>query len=114
MSERMIGLLAVAAACISSGFAGVWFEKILKESHTSLWIRNIQLSVFGAAFAWIMMRYYDGAIIDQRGFFAGYSLLTWIITANQAFGGLVVAVVVKYADNIIKGGSPLCHSLPVR
>lgn len=38
-----VGLVAVLVACCSSGFAGVYFEKILKESKQSVWIRNIQL-----------------------------------------------------------------------
>lgn len=42
-SDKVVGLLAVLAACFSSGFSGVYFEKILKGSVTSLWMRNVQL-----------------------------------------------------------------------
>lgn len=42
-SDSLMGLLAVLAACFSSGFAGVFFEKILKGSEVSLWMRNLQL-----------------------------------------------------------------------
>lgn len=42
-SSQLMGLLAVLVACFSSGFAGVYFEKILKESKQSVWVRNIQL-----------------------------------------------------------------------
>ena len=42
-SDRLLGFLAVIAACFSSGFAGVYFEKILKGTPVSLWMRNIQL-----------------------------------------------------------------------
>lgn len=41
--SQFMGLLAVLVACFSSGFAGVYFEKILKESKQSVWVRNIQL-----------------------------------------------------------------------
>uniref|UniRef100_A0A2K6KZV1 Solute carrier family 35 member A3 n=1 Tax=Rhinopithecus bieti TaxID=61621 RepID=A0A2K6KZV1_RHIBE len=61
--SQFVGLMAVLTACFSSGFAGVYFEKILKETKQSVWIRNIQL----------------------------------------ALGGLVIAAVIKYADNILKG-----------
>lgn len=44
-AERMIGLAAVLAACLSSGFSGVYFEKILKGTNTSLWMRNLQLGI---------------------------------------------------------------------
>ena len=44
----------------------------------------------------------DGAEIAQRGFFQGYSPLVVGVIALEAGGGLVVAVVIKYADNILK------------
>lgn len=42
-SSTFAGLIAVLMACVSSGFAGVYFEKILKETKQSIWVRNIQL-----------------------------------------------------------------------
>ena len=39
----MAGLLAVGCASITSGVAGVYTEKILKGTDTSMWIRNVQL-----------------------------------------------------------------------
>ncbi|CAO4368073.1 unnamed protein product [Caenorhabditis nigoni] len=102
-SDNIMGLAAVLAACFSSGFAGVYFEKILKTSKVSLWIRNIQLaffSVFGALFVcWL----YDWEAISDDGFLRGYNGIIWIVVLLQAYGGLVIALVVKYADNILKG-----------
>lgn len=42
-----LGFFTVLCGCITSGFAGVYFEKILKSSNTGLWVRNIQLSSIG-------------------------------------------------------------------
>lgn len=101
--SQIVGLAAVLVSCISSGFAGVYFEKILKGSKGSIWLRNIQLGGFGVIFGLIGMAFNDGAEVSSRGFFFGYDYLVWFIIVFQAFGGLLVAVVVKYADNIMKG-----------
>ena len=41
--QRLVGLIAVLCATCTSGFSGVYFERILKGSSTTLWIRNIQM-----------------------------------------------------------------------
>lgn len=41
--------------------------------------------------------------IHEKGFLFGYTFLTWSVVLLQAGGGLLCAVVVKYADNILKG-----------
>jgi UDP-sugar transporter A1/2/3 len=46
---------------------------------------------------------YDGIRIRSNGFFFGYDFFVWYLVILQAGGGLVVAMVVKYADNILKG-----------
>ncbi|VDN95347.1 unnamed protein product [Brugia pahangi] len=102
-SERMVGLLAVIAACFSSGFAGVYFEKVLKGSSVSLWMRNLQLAFFSLFGGFLMVWFYDSKQINEYGFFQGYNSIIWIVVLLQAYGGLVVALVVKYADNILKG-----------
>lgn len=99
----LIGLIAVITSCISSGFAGCYFEKILKTSDTSMWVRNIQLGISGSFFSLVGMLAYDMQSIREGGLLQGYDWLTWVVVANQALGGLLVAIVVKYADNILKG-----------
>jgi solute carrier family 35 (UDP-sugar transporter), member A1/2/3 len=37
------------------------------------------------------------------GFLHGYDEYVWSVIILQAAGGLIVAVVVKYADNVLKG-----------
>lgn len=110
------GLLSVFAACILSGIAGVYFEKIVKtttktekvlynaDPNIQLWIRNIQLSLFSVLLGCVfVLTLQDGKAILENGFFQNYSVLTWVVILIQAGGGLIVALVVKYADNILKG-----------
>ncbi|KAH6589356.1 hypothetical protein BASA50_010101 [Batrachochytrium salamandrivorans] len=103
-TDRFLGLVAVTIACLLSGLAGVWFEKVLKGTKASLFLRNVQLSLFsvisGVIFGVILV---DGAAVAEKGFFQGYNVWVWAAILCQAVGGLIVAVVVKYADNILKG-----------
>lgn len=83
--------------------SGVYFEKTLKGTHTPLWARNFQLATFGVIIGTVGMYINDGDKIKEKGILFGYHKLVWAIIAMQAFGGLLVGVVVKYADNILKG-----------
>jgi solute carrier family 35 (UDP-sugar transporter), member A1/2/3 len=44
----------------------------------------------------------DGNKIIQDGFFQGYTIYTWYSILFMSAGGLLVAVVVKFADSILK------------
>lgn len=102
--NRLIGLLSVVACCMSSGFSGVYFERLIKfNANQSLWIRNFQLATFCLIISVIAMLYQDYEKIQALGVLQGYSSLTWLVVFLQAFGGLVVAAVVKHADNVLKG-----------
>uniref|UniRef100_A0A8C6B5W3 Solute carrier family 35 member A3 n=1 Tax=Monodon monoceros TaxID=40151 RepID=A0A8C6B5W3_MONMO len=81
--SQFVGLMAVLTACFSSGFAGVYFEKILKETKQSVWIRNIQLGFFGSIFGLMGVYVYDGELVSKNGFFQGYNWLTWIVVVLQ-------------------------------
>jgi len=97
-----VGLTAVLSACVTSGLAGVYLEKILKQTDASIWLRNIQLGSIGALVALAGCFMQDGAAIREAGFMQGYCGLVWAVILLQAVGGLVVAAVLKYADNILK------------
>ena len=75
----------------------------MKGGQTSIWLRNVQLGIYGFTLGLIGMQINDGAKIAEKGFLFGYSNLVWVVICMQAFGGLLVALVVKFADNILKG-----------
>lgn len=116
--NTMAGFMAVMLAAVLSGFAGVYFEMILKNSSPSIWMRNIHMGFTSIPLALIGVYCSgEGPQVMQHGFFYGYNslvvsvillqvgyrLICFTLTLSQAVGGLVVAVVVKYADNILKG-----------
>lgn len=126
------GMTAVVVCAFSSGFASVYFEKVLKGSTTGLFVRNIQLSICSIA---VLALFYVGSnafsksspaasapavpvavsppttlrgdfkggdASASRGIFFGFDALVWGLVLNQALGGILVAMVIKYADNILK------------
>ena len=99
----MLGMIAVITSCCMSGFAGVYFEKVLKSTKQSLWVRNVQLGFIGSIIGTITMFLKDGSTVQEKGFFLGYDWVVWCVIGLNSLGGLMVAVVVKYADNILKG-----------
>lgn len=96
------GVVAILLSCCTSGFAGVYFEKVLKTGCMSLWLRNVHLSMIGL-FLSLCVCYMDIDEIFAEGFFKGYDSVVWTVIVLQAGGGLVVASVVMYADNVLKG-----------
>lgn len=103
--DYSIGLFAALAVASLSGLTGVFFEKVLKNPHTtaSVWIRNIQLSFYSIIPAFLVgIVYKDGEEIAKHGFFDGYSWVVWALIILQAFGGVLASLCIHYADNIAK------------
>jgi UDP-sugar transporter A1/2/3 len=106
------GFMAVTAACLTSGLAGVYFEFILKGGGgggpaPDLWIRNTQLSLFSLVPALVPILVSPAGAAGTSWFervFATFSNFNgWAIgtVLTQTFGGLITAVVIRYSDNIM-------------
>ena len=100
-SASLLGIGAVLASSLLSGFANVYLEKRIKRQDTTIWVRNVQLGLFGIPQSASLLLA-DRARISSLGLFAGFGPLVWGVVALKAAGGLLVAAVVKYADNILK------------
>ncbi|VDN52759.1 unnamed protein product [Dracunculus medinensis] len=97
-----LGLIAVFMMCVTSAFAGVYLEKILKQSAISIWMQNVRLSLVSIPLCATSMLLKDYAVITKDGAFRGFDLLVWIMTISNSVGGILISIVVKYADNILK------------
>ena len=105
--DSSLGLVSVLLACVLSGLASVYFEKTMKDPRssqpTSVWVRNVQLSFYSLWPAlFIGVIFWDGEHIAKTGFFTGYNWVVWTAILVQAAGGVLVAFVINYADNITK------------
>ena len=109
-----LGLFVVLVGCLCSGVSGVYFEMMMKPQpladgsmpkSASMWIRNVQLAFFslviGAVQVAMMGSTSDRA--SSSGLLHGFTPKVWGMVLNNAVGGLLVAMVIKYADNLMKG-----------
>lgn len=101
--NMFFGMVAVLVGVTCSGAAGTYFELVLKGTKSSLWIRNIQLGLMSAVIGTVGVYYHDGDQVATHGFLAGYNNVVWLTVTTHGVGGLLVAMVIKYADAIVKG-----------
>lgn len=88
----------------NEGFAGVYFEKMVKHGrNVSIYVRNVQLAVYGVCFGILSVFITDENAVEKDGFFQGYKFTTWVVIVLFSVAGVVNALVIKYANNILKG-----------
>ncbi|BGP40993.1 hypothetical protein JCM10450v2_005002 [Rhodotorula kratochvilovae] len=87
----------------------------LRKGSPTLWARNLQLSVPSLVFSFagvllcapVSGAYakggVEGALAALGGMWDGFNSLVWGVVLNQALGGLLVAMVVRFADSVAKG-----------
>jgi UDP-sugar transporter A1/2/3 len=61
------------------------------------------LAFFSVAIALLQTFHDSSSSSDANSFWHGFTGWVWILVALQAGGGLLVAAVIKYADNVLKG-----------
>lgn len=100
-----VGFAAVTLSALTSGMAGVYTERLLKseKSNSTVWVRNIQMAGIGVLIS-ILSCLKDLALIQARSsLFFGYTPFVWATITLQAVGGLIVSLVVRKTDNLVKG-----------
>merc|ERR1712038_2069523 len=75
--SKFIGFSAALTACCLSGLAGIYFEKILKGSDVSVWMRNVQLAILSVPLGFLSSYVKDGGAIAEKGFLHGYDGFVW-------------------------------------
>lgn len=101
--NRLLGFGAALCGCALSGFTSVYFEKMLKVTDISIWMRNVQMSLLSIPLGIGTCFISDFNNITLNGFFHGYDWFVIYLVLLQACGGLLAGLVMRYADNILKG-----------
>ena len=99
---QLLGYGAVLTEVILSGFASIYFEKVVKSTTevVTIWERNFQLGIYSMAIYVSIMIYEGGA--EGHVAWSNWSFLTFLVACAGAGGGLLVAATLKYADSILK------------
>merc|ERR1712106_1057575 len=71
------------ASSVLSGFANVYLEKRIKRQDTTIWVRNVQLGLFGIPQCASLLLA-DRARISSLGLFAGFGAQVWGVVALKA------------------------------
>ena len=97
----VLGTAAVLIEVTLSGFASIYFEKVIKTDSEQLgiWERNYQLA-FGSMPIYLMFILYDGG--GEAGYFGGWSVVAFVLALLGAAGGMLVALSIKHGDSILK------------
>lgn len=98
----LVGSAASLAAAALSGFAGVFLERTFNRHAASLWEMNVLLALLALPLQALAIFEFDRVAIAEHGLFHGFHSDTWLVVCIQAAGGLLTAVVIKYAGNMLK------------
>ena len=97
-------------ACLCSSFASVYLEKILTESKPSIWVRNAQLCIFTIPIAFAGTLMVEDKYMRESGLSGmlhGFNGVVWAAIFTSG-GGMIVAVVMKFAGNILRNFAQAC------
>eukprot|EP00080_Pristionchus_pacificus_P003091 PDM63111.1 ugtp-1 [Pristionchus pacificus] len=99
----LLGIIAVLCTCVTAGFAGVYFEKMLKDGgSTPFWVRNLQMYSCGVISATCGMLMAESSDVFVKGFFYGYDEKVIAIIGLLSVGGVYISLVMKHLDNLHK------------
>lgn len=100
-NKLTFGYGAVLLEVFMSGFASIYFEKVVKSPSEviTIWERNFQLCFYSIIIYSCMIFYESDSTYYPL---ANWSITTVIVAFLGAGGGLLVAGTLKYADSILK------------
>jgi len=104
LNAYLLLLLAVTITAVSS----VWNQKVVKGFAVPVNLQNCILYTFGFIIAVGSYLLIPDSRGEGKGFFSGYNTLAVVLVAFQAFHGLAVTLVYKYADAIVKNFANSC------
>lgn len=93
-----IGLCAAFVVCFLSSFSNVYLEQILKGDSTPLALRNVQMCLYSIP----LQLFAVAARGDLANLTGSLCFSSWVLVVELALTGLLVSVVMRFADNNLK------------
>ena len=97
------GVVVVLGASIISGLSTALTQKVLRSEQRNSVQFSGELAVFGITTLYINDWFQSQELFQAGGAFNGWTLETFIPVLSQAFGGIIVGFVTKYAGGVKKG-----------
>ncbi|CAH0476633.1 unnamed protein product [Peronospora belbahrii] len=99
--HMLLGIMLALLGLTLSSCASVCAEWALKrQSDCSFLWQSVQMYGFGVLFNGLGLLLIDGKLLLSDGFFYGYSGWTMIVVVVNSIGGIFMACILKYLDNI--------------
>ena len=98
--QQLIGVFAVCIASISSGFAGIFLEKVYKSETHTLLEKNLKLGAHALPVVTCMMMFEVG--VSHQQMFQGFDIVVMTVVVVNAIGGLIISATMTYASSILK------------
>ena len=105
VSGQVLGYGAVLTEVCLSGFASIYFEKVVKSNTevVTVWERNFQLAFYSILIYFVLLAYDShSSETSSASSSSPWSMVTFVVAFLGALGGLLVAATLKYADSILK------------
>lgn len=109
LTHSTLALLALLGSCTLSGFAGVYTEKVLNSSKSSIFANSLQMALCSmlpaavpvmtdAMTAWID----TDNIASADGILVAFGAWAWFAVLYNVWGGFTVAITMKVASSLAK------------
>lgn len=110
--SSLVGAMLSVLSCVLSAFGGIYSEKLLKQKPAeSIHWQNMQLYGWGIVFNVLGVLVHSGTGVLSTGLTHGFHGWAWAVVLNNAFNGLAISAILKYADNIARVYAHACAML---
>ncbi|KAJ1458741.1 nucleotide-sugar transporter-domain-containing protein [Pelagophyceae sp. CCMP2097] len=96
--QVLIGAAACVASAVVSGYANVYFERIVKRDGAGFWPRQLQLAAVTTLCTLPAMPRTENVFAAC----AAFSPEVWAVVMLKALGGLLIGATIKYTSSISK------------